>query len=107
MKALQLLKANLSVEQRAENFINSVKRNLQKKLDSLTEEKEKIEDKIADLQNFKLVTDINKGEIGLTRDQVEERFSLILELEYQLELLNKKIEIKTQSFNKYFGGENE
>jgi hypothetical protein len=51
-----------------------------------------------------LNTDLNKGVKTVTRDQAETRFSEVIELEYELELLNRELEIKRKSFDNYFSG---
>jgi predicted nucleic acid-binding Zn-ribbon protein len=105
MKALQILEKNQSTKERATEFIKSIKRNLQKKvIDSLEERIETIEDKIYGQLDMSLNTDLNKGVKTVTRDQAEARFSEVIELEYELELLNRELEIKRESFDKYFGG---
>lgn len=103
MKALQILEKNQSTRERASEYLKSIKRNLQKKvIDSLEEKIEAIEDKIYGLLDMSLNTDLNKGVKTVTRDQAEARFSEVIELEYELELLNRELEIKRESFDKYF-----
>lgn len=105
MKALQILEKNQSTKERASEYLKSIKRNLQKKvIDSLEEKIEAIEDKIYGLLDMSLNTDLNKGVKTVTRDQAEARFSEVIELEYELELLNRELEIKRKSFDNYFSG---
>lgn len=105
MKALQILEKNQSTKERASEYLKSIKRNLQKKvIDSLVEKIEAIEDKIYGLLDMSLNTDLNKGVKTVTRDQAEARFSEVIELEYELELLNRELEIKRKSFDNYFSG---
>jgi lipoate-protein ligase A len=105
MKALQILEKNQSTRERASEYLKSIKRNLQKKvIDSLEEKIEAIEDKIYGLLDMSLNTDLNKGVKTVTRDQAEARFSEVIELEYELELLNRELEIKRKSFDNYFSG---
>jgi len=105
MKALQILEKNQSTRERASEYLKSIKRNLQKKvIDSLEEKIEAIEDKIYGLLDMSLNTDLNKGVKTVTRDQAEARFSEVIELEYELELLNKELDIKRKSFDNYFSG---
>ncbi len=103
MKALDLLKANVSIEKRAEKFAVSIKRNIQRDLDQLTAKKENIEDQLFELTNFSLSTDLNKGLRQMTKEDCEERFRKAIQLEYELKLLEVEIKIKTDSFNTYFG----
>ncbi len=104
MKALELLKTNASLEKRAEKFTTSIKRNIQRDvIDSLTAKKEKIEDQLFELTNFTLQTDVNQGLKQMTKDECEARFKKIIDLEYELKLLEVELKTKSESFNSYFG----
>jgi len=104
MKALELLKTNTGVAERAENYVSSVKRNIQRDvIDALTAKKEKIDDELFELKNFSLETDANKGAIEMKREDVEKRFRKIIDLEYELKLVNLELTAKQESFEKYFG----
>ena len=68
-KALDLLKSNKSVSERAENYIISVKRNLQRDIiDALVQKKEAMEDELFELTNFTLETNINNGVQAMTKE---------------------------------------
>jgi archaellum component FlaC len=104
MKALELLKTNTGVAERAENYVSSVKRNIQRDvIDALTSKKEKIDDELFELKNFSLETDANKGVIEMKREDVEKRFRKIIDLEYELKLVTLELTAKQESFEKYFG----
>jgi archaellum component FlaC len=104
MKALELLKTNTGVAERAENYVSSVKRNIQRDvIDALTAKKEKIDDELFELKNFSLETDANKGVIEMKREDVEKRFRKIIDLEYELKLVTLELTAKQESFEKYFG----
>jgi len=104
MKALELLKTHTGVAERAENYVSSVKRNIQRDvIDALTAKKEKIDDELFELKNFSLETDANKGVIEMKREDVEKRFRKIIDLEYELKLVNLELTAKQESFEKYFG----
>lgn len=103
MKALELLKTNKSVKERAEQYAQSMKRNIQRDvLDTLTSKKEKIEDDLFELGNFTLDTNLNAGLKQMTKESCEDRFKKIIQLEYELELLQAEIKVKQSSFDKYF-----
>ena len=105
-KALELLKSNKSVAERAENYTISVKRNIQRDvIDSLTAKKEGIEDELFELTNFNLETDVNRGYQAMTKEAVEGRFKKIIDLEYKLKLVELELKTKQESFDKYFGNE--
>jgi len=103
-KALELLKSNKSVSERAENFAISIKRNIQRDvIDELTSKKEKIDDELFELSDFTLSTNLNNGMKQMTKNECEARFKKIINLEYELKLINIELDVKTASFNKYFG----
>ena len=104
MKALELLKTNTGVAERAENYVSAVKRNIQRDvIDALTAKKEKIDDELFELKNFSLETDANKCVIEMKREDVEKRFRKIIDLEYELKLVSLELTAKQESFEKYFG----
>jgi len=104
MKALELLKTNTGVAERAENYVSSVKRNIQRDvIDALTAKKEKIDDELFELKNFSLETDANRGVVEMKREDVEKRFRKIIDLEYELKLVSLELTAKQESFEKYFG----
>jgi hypothetical protein len=104
MKADKLLRKNKSVTERATEFVSSIKRNIQKDvLDVLTTKLDGINDNLFEKKDFSLETNINLGQAAMTRAACEQRFKDIIELEYKKELLEREIKIKTKSFNKYFG----
>jgi predicted urease superfamily metal-dependent hydrolase len=80
VKALDLLKSNKTVSERAENYIVSVKRNIQRDvIDSITAKKEAMEDELFELTNFNLETDVNRGYQQMTKESVEQRFKKIID----------------------------
>lgn len=102
-KALDLLKSNKSVAERAEKYVASVKRNIQRDvIDALISRKEKMEDELFELTNFNLETDVNRGYQEMTKEAVEARFKKIIDLEYQLKLTDLELTAKQESFDKYF-----
>jgi hypothetical protein len=102
-KALSIMQNVPSVNDRAGKFEATIKRNLQKsELDVLIDKREKIEDKIASLNDFSLNTDLNKGLQPIGREECEARFKQVMLHEYELELLNEEIDAKQEIFNKYF-----
>jgi hypothetical protein len=102
-KALELLKSNKSVAERAENYLTSAKRNIQRDvIDALVTKKEAIEDELFELTNFTLDTNINAGLSQMTKDEVESRFKRIIDLEYKQTLLELELKTKQSTFNKYF-----
>ena len=106
MKALDLLKTNKTVEQRADAYATSIKRDIQRNIiDTLVGKKEKLDDELFELTNFTLNTNINQGLKQMTKEDCLKRFERIIEVEYELDLTNRELEIKQKSFDKYFKDE--
>lgn len=104
MKAQDLLKTNKTVAERAENYANSMKRNIQRDvIDALIAKKEKMDDELFELTNFTLDTNINQGIKQMTKEACEDRFKRIIQLEYEQKLLEVELKAKQESFDKYFG----
>ena len=102
-KAKDLLKKNTSVEVRVEEFVVSLKRDLLRDIIEPLEVKiEKINDKIFDLKDFSVETNVNKGRAAITREGAKARFTEIIELEYEKTLLERELEIKKVSYDSYF-----
>lgn len=101
---MSLLKINKTVAERADSYYTSIRRNIQRDIiDNLQSRKESLEDRLFELKDFTLDTDKNKGMNRMTKEDCETRFKEIISVEYTLELLERELEIKSASFNKYFG----
>lgn len=102
-KALNIMQKSKSVEDRAVDYLESIKRNIQADtIDVLLKKRDKIKDKISGVLDFTLQTDLNAGQSSITRDDCESRFKRAMEYEYELEILNLEIEAKEAIFAKYF-----
>ncbi len=55
-----------------------------------------------ELTDFTLDTDLNRGLAKVTRDEVEDRFTKIINLEYELKLVDLELTVKQASFDNYF-----
>ena len=103
MIALDLLKKNTTSADRANNYITPIKRNIQTNvIDVLIASQEALMDKIQDLKDFSLSTDLNAGVKQLSREDCEKRFTQIINLECEYKLQEAILEIKQASFDKYF-----
>jgi hypothetical protein len=103
MEALKMMQKNTSVKVRADKYATSIKRKLQTEMiDSLVNKQESIETKIFDLQNFNLETDVNAGHRAMTADDCQNRFKEIINLEYDLKIIELELQVKQASFDKYF-----
>ncbi len=101
--ALSLLKTSTTVAARAESFEKTIRRNIQREvLDTLIADKEKYEQKLFELQDFSLETDLNAGQRRMTADDCETRFKEMINIEFRLTMLDLEIKVKQESFNKYF-----
>ena len=103
MKALKLLEASKTLQERVAEVIPRIKRDSEQAFIEVLERKiDNLKDQIADLSNFSLNTNLNEGQIGTTIEEAKKKFLNILQLEYQLKLAEKELEIKKGIFNDYF-----
>lgn len=103
MKAITMMKANNTVEARANDFGKSIKRNIKRSvIEALETRIEKLQDKLYSLTDFSLKTDVNKGLVALTREECEKAFNEIIEVEYEIEILKLELDAKRAIFNTYF-----
>lgn len=102
-KAQQLLSSVKPVNERAEKYAERIKKSLSIKIiDGLQERIEKLDDKIFDLENFSLETDLNKGMKQLTKEDCEKRFEQIIELKFEKFLLDRELLVKKSAFDELF-----
>lgn len=106
MKALKLLKSNKTVAERADTFVVSIKRDIQREvIDKLTADKEKLDDEIFELGNFTLDTDHNKGLKTMSKDDCKTRFMRLIQAKYELKLVTLELKEKQAIFDEYFSDE--
>lgn len=107
-KAVQLLRTLPNIDERAEKFAETVKRNIQKDIiDTLIAKKENLEDQIDSKLDFSLHVDLNRGMLPITREAAEARFKEVIQLRYHLELVSQELAIKQQIFDDYFQSSSE
>lgn len=98
-----MLRTSKTVAERADSYFKSMKRDIQKEvLDSLIEKREKIVDEIFELSTFTLETNYNRGNVPVTKEDCKARFVKIIDMEFELELINIELSKKQASFDKYF-----
>jgi 5,10-methylene-tetrahydrofolate dehydrogenase/methenyl tetrahydrofolate cyclohydrolase len=103
MEALKMMKTNTTVKVRAEKYATAIKRNLQADIiDVLVKRQEQIDSDIFDLQNFNLDTDVNAGQKAMTKEDCQDRFAKIIQLEYEMKIVELELKVKQESFDKYF-----
>lgn len=103
-RAQELMLKSKTVGERTDVFFERIKQSLNIKIIlPLQEQVEELDDKIFELEDFSLSTDLNKGLRRLSKEDVEARFTKIMELEAEKTLLLLKLEAKQASFTKYFG----
>lgn len=101
--ALEMLGKNKTVAQRAESYVGSIKRNIQRDvIDNLIARKEKLEEEKFELSDFTLDTNINSGHRRMTAEDCEKRFKRLIDVDYELALLDIEIKVKQASYDKYF-----
>jgi hypothetical protein len=102
-KALELLGKSKTVRERADSYVVSMKRNLQKKiLDTLQDKIDAIKDKNFDLENFTLDTNLNAGVRQMSKEDCESRFEQLINNQFELQLLEAELKVKQEAFNQYF-----
>ena len=102
-RAESLLLSGQKVSERASKYAERVAKSLELKLiTSLEEEIEEKNDKILDLENFSLETDLNKGIKPLTKEEVEANFKTIIELTFERDLLEAKLNSYKKAYDYYF-----
>lgn len=95
-KANQLLTSVKSIEERASKFEASIKRDIQKSiLDPIQDTIEKKENELYDLEDF-------SGIEKTTREQCQEKFEKIIEIEFDITCLKAELQKKQETFDKYF-----
>lgn len=103
MKAVKMVQTNITVKKRADEYVKSIKRNIQKKvIDKLTEQIEEIDDKIFAALDFTIETNLNSGQSAISREECERKFAYAIQAEFDREMLVKELAIKQASFDKYF-----
>lgn len=102
-RAVILLGTSASVKQRSQEYAVSISRNLKRTIiDGLQAKIDDINDKMFELQDFTLETNLNSGKSALTREQCERRFESIINFEYEKELLTRELRIKSESYDGLF-----
>jgi hypothetical protein len=103
VKALELLKTNKSVKEKADFYHTSIKKSIERNvIDVLVSKIDEIKDKLFDLTNFTLDTNLNAGLKQMTKEDCENKFTQIIELEFDLKILELELKTKQASFDKYF-----
>lgn len=103
-KALSLMESAKSTKDRADKYTDRIARRLQnEELEVIQNKIEALEDKIFDLENINLTTNLNRGQSELTQEEVYRRFKEILDVSYQKDLLTAEYNSKVRAFNTYFG----
>lgn len=102
-KITNLLKNSKSVSDRAEKYGERIATSLKIKILNTLEEKiEKIDDEIFDLENISLDVNINKGQKAFTKEEIEERFEKIINLNFERDVLQAELDSKKKAYDNYF-----
>jgi len=101
--ALDLLKTNKSVVERAEQYAERIKTSLYNSVIlPLKNQIDKLDDEIFDLKDFSLDTNLNRGQKKMTKEDCESRFVAIIEKEFEKDLLKAQYESKLETYNAMF-----
>ena len=102
-KAFEMLSSVKSVGERAEKYTDRIYKSISLEvLETLREKIEKADDEIFELSSFNLETNLNKGMKQLSKEDCENRFKKIIDLEYHKKLLMMELEVKQGVFDKLF-----
>lgn len=102
-KALSLLKSTKSVKERANNYFYRITKSIDYEvLEPLRKKMDKIDDQIFNLEDFSLATDKNAGQTALTSEQIQEKFTRIIDLKYERALIEAELKCKEETYNLYF-----
>lgn len=103
-RAIDIMKRSDSVATRAVKYNRIIRRNLKKSiLDPLNDQKDALEDKIENLKDFSLDTNLNAGVKRIDREDCEKRFKDLIQARYDLSMLKLEIDEKTSIFKELFG----
>lgn len=103
MKALELLKNSKTVAERAESFVKTAKRTVEREvIDTIQDRVEKLQQRLFDLKDFTLDTNLNKGMVRMTSEECSTRFKDIIQTEFELALAQQEAKIKQASFDDLF-----
>lgn len=103
-KAFNLLSSVKSVKDRAGQYSKRIATTLAvEMIHPLVEKVDKIDDKIYELEDFALETNVNKGLKRLTKEDCEDRFREIIQLKYKRTLAVLERDSKIKAFNDLFG----
>jgi hypothetical protein len=91
------------VKERAREYSDSSKRVIMNKvLSPLIEKVEALKDKKYSLEDFSLLTDKNAGLTAISREEASERFTQLINLNWEIGLAEAELKNKQDSFDYYF-----
>lgn len=104
MKALEILQKSKTVGERAEQYSQAIKKDLEYEvIRSLEQKIEKLKSRIFDLGDMTLDTNLNKGLVRMSQEDCQARFKELISAEYELLLSEEELTAKKEIFAKYFG----
>ena len=102
-KALNLLQRSKRTSEKAESYISRIARDMKRsKIEDIEDAISKIRDRIFDLENFNLSTNVNKGEVAATREQVLSNFDQIFELQMEMKIMEEHLNLNKEIYAEYF-----
>lgn len=103
-KALSLMLGSKTTKERASNYFSRIKEGLyHSKIKSFEERINKKKDEIFDLENISLETNKNKGIKEFTKEELEKRFSDIIDLRAEITIDELELKSMKAAFEDYFG----
>jgi hypothetical protein len=108
MKALTLLKKGKTTSERAERYAKTVKEDLfEEAIKPLERRILEIEDKIFELEDFNLETNLNAGMRRMDGEEVKRRFKSMIDLNYEKRLVELELATKKAVYNSLFDNNEE
>ena len=103
MKALQMLKNGKSTKERAERYVKTSKEDIfEEVLKPLEREILAIDDKLFELEDFDIETNLNQGKVRMDSNQVKARFKEMINLKYKKQMLELELKVKTSCYEELF-----
>ena len=105
-KALNLLKRSKRTNERANSYMETLGRNMKRThIEGVEDQIRSLQEKVFDLETFNLNTNVNSGKVAMTREQVENNFNRIFELQQEIKILQETLALNVEIYNEYFSNE--
>ena len=102
-KLISQLQEVPNIKDRAKSFNESIKDHLKTNiLDPCRSKITTLEDEKFELSNFTMDTNLNSGNLAVTREDTKKRYERIMRINHELKLLNLELESYQETYNEWF-----